>query len=124
MGQGRFARVVAILGIACAAAACRPTPAFDIAWAVDRTQVRVVLRNRVDGQPIRGARLTIEGHMTHPGMAPVLSTVRETGAGVYEAELPLTMAGDWTLVVSGALADGRRVTGEHRFEIASVAPPS
>ena len=60
-------------------------------------------------EPVAGARLRVEGHMTHPGMAPVTADVRETGPGAYEAALSFTMAGDWVLVLDGALDDGRRL---------------
>jgi hypothetical protein len=69
-----------------------------------------------------GARLRVEGHMAHPGMAPVLAEARDLGRGRYQADLTFTMAGDWFLIVSGALPDGRRV--EHRIDIAGVRPRS
>ena len=71
--------------------------------------MRSTLRD-AEGLPVRGARLRIEAHMSHPGMAPVLAEAREHPDGVYEASLELTMAGAWTLVASGALADGRVIT--------------
>lgn len=61
------------------------------------------------GRPVPGARLSVEGHMTHPGMAPVVAEVHETGRGAYEAALSFTMAGDWILIVEGELSDGRRL---------------
>jgi hypothetical protein len=39
---------------------------------------------------------------------------------VYEADIRFTMAGPWTLVASGATADGRRLT--HTFDVPDVAP--
>ncbi|HXE81634.1 MAG TPA: FixH family protein [Vicinamibacterales bacterium] len=60
-------------------------------------------------QPVAGAQLRVEGHMTHPGMAPATADVRETSPGNYEAALRFTMPGDWVVVVEGALADGRRL---------------
>ena len=47
--------------------------------------------------------------MSHPGMAPLVAGVFETGAGTYITHIPFSMAGEWTLVVTGVLADGRRV---------------
>jgi hypothetical protein len=73
---------------------------------------------------VTGARLRIEGHMAHPGMAPVVTDMTEREAGRYEAEVPLTMAGEWTLVVSGTLAGGARVTWEHRINVEGTAPPA
>jgi hypothetical protein len=62
--------------------------------------------------------------MAHPGMAPVVSEVKETADGRYESELPLAMAGRWTLVLSGSLADGRHVTWQRQIDITGAPPPS
>ncbi len=70
--------------------------------------VRFTLRDK-DGQPIPGASLQLQGHMSHPGMAPVISPATSVGDGVYEAHLRFTMAGDWVLVVEGQLPDGSRL---------------
>jgi hypothetical protein len=98
-----------------------------VAWDVEpvppatgtETVARLTLRDDA-GAPIPGARLRLEGHMSHPGMTPVVVSVSERGDGVYEARLQFTMAGDWTLVVAGELPDGSRVTRE--LEIAGVRP--
>jgi hypothetical protein len=71
-------------------------------------------------RPLDGARLQVVGHMSHPGMAPVVATVTERGDGVYEVELRFTMNGDWILLVSGSLPDGRRLN--HRIDIANRRP--
>lgn len=71
-------------------------------------------------QPVRGARLQVEGFMSHPGMAPVMATVAERGEGVYEVELQLTMSGDWILLVTGRLPDRRSLN--HRIDIANARP--
>jgi hypothetical protein len=60
--------------------------------------------------------------MTHPGMAPVTADVRETDPGVYEAALRFTMAGDWVLVLDGALADGRRLRRQLAISGVGAAP--
>jgi hypothetical protein len=54
-------------------------------------------------------------------MAPVTAPMHERGSGVYEARLQLSMAGDWVLVVSGALADGRRFT--RSMDVTGVRAP-
>jgi hypothetical protein len=59
------------------------------------------------GAPVRGARLGLEGDMTHPGMAPVFAAATEENPGRYRARLILTMGGDWILRTTGTLADGR-----------------
>jgi hypothetical protein len=58
------------------------------------------------GVPIHGATVAIEGDMSHPGMAPSFAAAREVTPGVYHADLELTMAGDWLVLVDARLADG------------------
>jgi YtkA-like len=70
------------------------------------------------GRRIPAARLRLEGHMTHPGMAPVVADVRERPAGGYEADLSFSMAGDWVLLVTGDLPDGRRL--RRQFDVPGV----
>jgi hypothetical protein len=48
----------------------------------------------------------------------------DRGNGRYEAQLPLTMTGEWSLVVSGTLPDGGRILEEHRIEVGDAAPPA
>ena len=83
-----------------------PTPA-----AVGPATVRLGVSDAA-GRPVAGARLRIEGHMTHAGMAPVLADLREASAGEYETSFDFSMPGDWVLVLTGTLADGRRVHRE------------
>jgi hypothetical protein len=71
-------------------------------------------------RPVRGARLQIEGHMSHPGMAPVIAAAAERGDGVYEVRLQFTMSGDWILLVTGSLPDGRRLN--HRIDTTHARP--
>jgi hypothetical protein len=71
-------------------------------------------------RPVDGARLQVVGQMSHPGMAPVVATVTERGDGVYQVDLRFTMNGDWILLVSGSLPDGRRLN--HRIDIANRRP--
>jgi hypothetical protein len=83
-----------------------PTPAVGSAVSVD---VRVEPPGGDAHWP--GATLELEAHMSHPGMAPIVTRLTERG-GAYHAELTFTMAGEWTLFVSGTLPDGRRVRTE------------
>jgi hypothetical protein len=82
---------------------------------------RFTLRD-AEQQPVTGARLQLEGHMSHPGMAPVVSAVTERGNGTYEAPIAFTMAGDWILVVTGDLPGIGRIT--RQIEVVGVRPAS
>lgn len=64
------------------------------------------------GRPIERARLRLEGQMTHPGMAPVIVDLLEGAAGQYEAAFTFSMGGDWVLLLSGDLPDGRHLRRE------------
>ena len=81
-------------------------PARPVTAAV--TSARVTL---VDARqhPVHDARLRLEAQMSHPGMAPVIADMRERADGVYEADVRLSMAGDWVLVAAGELSNGTRV---------------
>ena len=105
---------------ACRSSVPASTEEVRVDWSVEPSRppvgpatVRFSLLDTA-GRPLTGARLRVEGHMTHPGMAPVLADVRETTSGSYESLLEFTMAGDWVLVVEGRLADGRRLRRELR----------
>jgi hypothetical protein len=106
-----------------------PSEAIRVSWTLDPSPpavgapivARLVLRDR-DQKPISGARLRLEGFMSHPGMAPVLAAIVDRGEGTYEAALRFTMAGDWILVVSGQLPGGEPL--RKQIEIAGVRPAS
>jgi hypothetical protein len=129
----RIAGILIALAITTLVQACGTLPpAVKIGWTFDHdaasrkgdTRITVELRDPAIGRPIRGARLTLEAHMSHPGMAPVVSTLTEAPEGQYNARVPLTMRGEWHLVTSGSLADGQRVMWEHTITIrdAPAAP--
>jgi hypothetical protein len=61
------------------------------------------------GKPINGARINLEGNMSHPGMRPVFSEAREVGSGLYEAALEFTMRGDWFILFHITLPDGQKL---------------
>ncbi len=119
VGPQRVARRGLIALLVCSVAACgsRDTGRdVRVSLVVDPvkpavgsdTTVRVTLD---DGHgPLRGATVQVEAHMSHPGMAPLVVETRETAAGTYTARIPFSMAGEWTLVATGALPDGRRMT--------------
>jgi hypothetical protein len=126
-------RLTAAVFACCCIAACGRS-AGDVAatWTVEPSPavvgstavVRVSLRNEQQ-QPLQGARLQLEAHMTHPGMAPVTAAMIERHAGTYEAQVQLTMAGAWVIVMAGELADGARVTKNTEVDAVERArPPS
>ncbi len=70
------------------------------------------------GKPIAGARVNLEGNMSHPGMTPVFAEAREIEAGRYRASIEFTMGGDWVMLVRVNLPDGRKF--EREFEVKGV----
>jgi hypothetical protein len=105
----------AVAGLLLAACA-RPdqaAPRLTIDWkpapAVGRESVAEIHLIDAGDQPLDGARLRLEAFMSHPGMAPVGSTVDEQGRGRYRARLTFTMAGDWVVRLQGTRPDGRRL---------------
>jgi hypothetical protein len=73
-----------------------------------------------EAKPMTGARITLEGDMSHPGMSPVFDNAVEIAPGRYQSHLVLGMAGDWVILLHGTLADGERV--EQQFEVMGVQP--
>jgi hypothetical protein len=106
-----------------------PADAVRVSWTLDPSPplagtpivARLTLRD-AEQKPIIGARLRLEGMMSHPGMAPVSAAVTEKGNGEYEAPLQFTMAGDWILLVTGELPSG--VAFKKQIEITGVRPAS
>ncbi|HEU4767843.1 MAG TPA: FixH family protein [Pyrinomonadaceae bacterium] len=72
------------------------------------------------GAAVSGARVELEGNMSHPGMPPVFAYAEQIGPGHYRSSMELSMAGDWIVLVYVTLPDGRKV--ERQFEIKGVAP--
>jgi hypothetical protein len=72
------------------------------------------------GQALTGARVRLEGHMSHPGMAPIVADAAERSPGVYVAPVAFSMPGNWVLLVTATLADGQRI--EQRIDIRGVRP--
>jgi hypothetical protein len=74
--------------------------------AVGDAQLLVTVKDR-DGNPVQGARVRVEGNMTHPGMKPVMADGSGGEAGRYVVPMSWTMSGDWVLDVTVTLADGQ-----------------
>jgi hypothetical protein len=82
--------------------AISPTPP-----GVGQARLIITLRDTA-GNPLDGARISVEGNMSHAGMTPVLDTAVAEGAGrYYVPEFKFTMAGDWFLDLEATLPDGR-----------------
>ena len=65
-----------------------------------------------------GARIKLEGNMSHAGMAPVFAGANEIEPGRYSSTMELSMAGDWNISVHVTLPDGQKIDRE--FEIKGV----
>ena len=72
------------------------------------------------GQAVSGAHVSLEGNMSHAGMAPIFGLATEIAPGSYRGNLEFSMAGDWVISVNARLPDGRQV--EQQFEIKGVLP--
>lgn len=82
-------------------------------------QMTITLRaTDISKKPVTGARITLEGNMSHPGMVPVFADAREIEPGSYLSTMELSMAGDWSVVARMVLPDGRKL--DYQFEIKEV----
>ena len=103
------------------AAAWKIEPSPPIANAPAVVRVMLYVPGGMDAHRtavVSSAKLRLEAHMPHPGMAPVTADMIERAAGNYESSVRLSMDGAWTLVVTGTLADGRRITKQ--MEVTAV----
>jgi hypothetical protein len=79
----------------------------------------ITLRVKNDaGKAVTGAKITIEGNMSHPGMGPVFGTATEIEPGRYQAPLVFSMSGDWIILLHLTLPNGQKV--EQQFDIKGV----
>ncbi|HKG47591.1 MAG TPA: FixH family protein [Pyrinomonadaceae bacterium] len=84
-------------------------------------QVTITLRvTDASGKPVTAARIKLEGNMSHAGMVPVFTDAAEVEPGRYRANMELSMAGDWFVLVHLTLPDGAEL--DRQFEIKGVAP--
>ena len=72
------------------------------------------------GDPITGARIHLEGLMTHSGMSPVFNEAREVSPGRYQSSLEFKMAGDWVVLLQITLRSGQKL--ERQFDVKGVLP--
>lgn len=80
----------------------------------------VVTLTDAQGRPIQGARVALRGDMNHPGMRPVLAEAADAANGQYTAQFGWTMAGDWFVIVTAELPDGRQAV--RRFDLRVRTP--
>ena len=92
----------------------------EIAPQPARVGVATITLRLADGsaKPVTGARIALEGNMSHAGMGPAFSNAKEIAPGRYQAPLELSMGGDWVVLVHLTLSDGRKL--ERQFEIKGV----
>jgi hypothetical protein len=76
----------------------------------------VVKLTEKNGSPSIGANIRIEGDMSHAGMSPSVTELKEVGAGTYRGDLNLAMRGDWILEFHIVLADGRKMKREAQLK--------
>lgn len=76
------------------------------------------MTDAASSKPLSGARVRLEGNMTHAGMTPVFAEALEAEPGRYRATLEFTMGGDWVVILHAALPDGRKV--ERQFDVKGV----
>jgi hypothetical protein len=69
-------------------------------------------------RPVTGARIELEGDMSHPGMAPVFGRATEDAEGHYSGRLDLPMGGDWVILMHVTLADGQKI--ERQIDVKGV----
>jgi hypothetical protein len=69
-------------------------------------------------RPVSGASIAIEGNMSHAGMSPVFAEAKETDPGHYQANLDLTMAGDWIILTRITLVGGQKL--ERQLDVRGV----
>jgi hypothetical protein len=68
--------------------------------------------------PLTGAHVSLEGDMTHAGMAPVFGDAKEISPGQYQGRLTLNMGGDWVVLLHITLPGGRKV--ERQINVSGV----
>lgn len=81
--------------------------------------VLVIRLTDASGSPVEGASVDVKADMTHAGMSPVFGHVTDQVNGLYRASFEWPMAGDWILMVSGRLEDGRTFQRELQVSVAA-----
>jgi hypothetical protein len=110
------------LAVACQKTAKPPDIALQYEIApqpprVGATTIDLKLTDK-NGAPVSGARVDLEGNMSHAGMGPASVEAKEIQAGKYRGTLQLTMAGDWIVLVHVTLPDGQKL--QRQIELSGV----
>ena len=74
----------------------------------------------LSGAAVTGAQITVEGNMSHAGMAPIFAQAKEIEPGRYRSIMELSMAGDWNVTVHVTWSRNGKI--DHTFEIRGVEP--
>lgn len=103
--------------VSCRAPAARD---FEVRLATRPSPARVgVTRLTLTLPDLPAAAVSVEGNMTHAGMAPVRAQATPAGNGRYVVDpLDLNMAGSWVLTVTARTGDGRTLTTDVPLEVA------
>lgn len=67
------------------------------------------------GQPVEGARVSIEANMNHAGMTPENAEASTGEGGLYRLPLTWTMGGAWYVDAKITLSDGQEI--RRRFPV-------
>lgn len=122
VGKTSFLLFLALLAFACQKTAQPPDIAIQYEIApqpprVGATTINLKLTDR-NGAAVSGARVDLEGNMSHAGMSPVSGDAKEIETGKYRGTLQLAMAGDWIILVHITLPDGQKV--QRQIELSGV----
>ncbi len=69
-------------------------------------------------RPVTAAHITLEGDMSHPGMAPIFGEASEVAPGRYQGKLNFSMGGDWAVLVHITMPNGQKL--ERQFDVRGV----
>jgi hypothetical protein len=116
-----FAAAVAGCGRSQSAAAVETQDDYQVTFATEPAApnmgdglVVVTVKDKA-GQPVDGARVSIEANMNHAGMTPENADATTSEGGVYRLPLEWTMGGAWYVDVKITLQDGTEV--RRRFPV-------
>ena len=88
--------------------------------AVGPAEVTVKLTDAA-GEPLKGAKVELEGNMNHAGMKPSFATLAEAAPGRYTGTIHFTMGGDWFVLVTAKTTEGRSI--ERKIDVPGVRAP-